>query len=74
MQFGNATFASGHHVDLHEPVFVGDTITARQQVKEVYPKTGRTGTMVFVVRRTEFINQHGRPVATVEQSMVHRQV
>lgn len=74
VQFGNATFASGNHVELFEPARLGDTITARQQVKEVYAKTGRTGTMVFVVRRTEYTNQHGRPVATAEQAQVHRQV
>ena len=74
IKFGNTTFHSGERAELHEVVRPGDTITAKQFIKEVYPKTGRTGTMVFQVRRTELRNQHGQLVAAVEQSMVHREV
>lgn len=74
LKFGNATFHSGERAELHEVVRPGDVISARQFIKEVYPKTGRSGTMVFVVRRTEFKNQHGALVAAVEQSMVSREV
>jgi acyl dehydratase len=74
VKFGNATFHAGERAELHRVVRVGDTITARQHVKEVFAKTGRSGTMVFAVRRTEFSNQHGELVAAVEQSMVHREV
>lgn len=74
VKFGQATFHAGERAELHDVVRPGDTVTARQQVKEVFAKTGRSGTMVFVVRRTEFTNQHGVLVAAVEQSMVHREV
>ena len=74
VQFGNATFVGGHHLDVHEPIRLGDTISAKARIKEVFPKTGRTGTMVFVVRQVQYTNQHGRPVATAEMSMVHREV
>ena len=74
VKFGNVTFHSGERAELHRVVRPGDVITARQFIKEVYAKTGRTGTMVFVVRRTEFKNQHDELVAAVEQSMVNRQV
>ncbi len=74
VKFGNTMFHSGERAELHGVVRPGDTVTARQYVKEVYPKTGRSGTMVFVVRRTEFKNQHDQLVAAVEQSIVHREV
>lgn len=74
VKFGNTTFASGVRLEMYAPVRPGDTITVRSQIKEVYPKTGRTGTMVFVVRRTSFRNQHGVDVGVQEFSAVHRQV
>lgn len=74
VRFGSAVFASGDRVELLEPLRFGDTITVRQAVQDVYAKTGRTGTMVFVVRRSTFTNQHGRLVASIEQSTVHREV
>lgn len=74
VKFGTTSFHAGSKLESFEPLRVGDTITARTQVKEVYPKTGRTGTMVFVVRRTDYVNQHGRVVAAIEQSQVHREV
>ena len=57
-----------------KPVLAGDTISVSAQVKEVYAKTGRTGTMVFAVTKFTYRNQHGRTVANTESSTVHRQV
>ena len=37
-------------------------------------KTGRTGRMVFVVRRTTYRNQDGQDVAIGDSSIVYRQV
>ena len=48
------------------------TITAKAQVARVYAKTGRTGTLVFTVRRTTYSNQHERVVTMVESSFVLR--
>ena len=39
---------------------------------ELYAKTGRTGTMVFVVWETTFSNQDGTVVAEVEESFARR--
>jgi acyl dehydratase len=72
--YGNTSFNAGQHCEFHEPVRPGDTITATAGVHDVYEKTGRTGRMVFVVRRTTYKNQRGEPVAVVDNSIVHRQV
>ncbi len=74
VEFGNARFLGGERVEVLEPMRPGDTITAYGQVTEVYEKTGRSGKMVFVVRRTRYENQRGRDVALVDSSMVHREI
>jgi acyl dehydratase len=74
VRFGTTMFAAGDRVEIFEVLRPGDRITARQMVKEIYPKTGRSGTMLFVVRRTTYTNQHGRTVATTEFSVVYREV
>jgi hypothetical protein len=35
-------------------------------ISEIYTKTGRSGTMIFVVNRMSFTNQHGEKVAAVD--------
>lgn len=72
VQFGdrNAGYIAGQSIQYFEPVRAGDTISARSQVADVYTKTGRTGALVFVVRRTTYTNQHGRTVMIVDASNV----
>jgi hypothetical protein len=41
-------------------------------VKEIYEKTGRTGTMVFAVVRSTLINQKGEVVARIDHRMMNR--
>lgn len=72
VQFGTTGFNAGQHCEFFEPIRPGDTITAQSQVADVYEKTGRTGRMVFILRRTAYTNQHGQKVAVVEQSYVRR--
>jgi acyl dehydratase len=67
-------FNAGQHCTFMMPMRPGDTITAKNQIADVYEKTGRTGRMVFVVRRTTYYNQQGEKVAEVDQSTVNRQV
>lgn len=70
--FGTTSFNASQHCEFYEPMKVGDTITAKQQISHVYAKTGRTGTLVFTVRKTTYSNQHGRDVTMVESSNVLR--
>lgn len=74
VEFGNARFLGGERVDVLEAMRLGDTIDAYGQVAEVYEKTGRSGRMVFVVRRIRYENQDGHDVALVSSSMVHREI
>lgn len=74
VNFGTTVFHSGMKMEYYDPIRVGDTITAKTAVKEVYEKTGRSGRMVFVVTRVTYRNQHERPVMAMEHSFVHREV
>jgi acyl dehydratase/predicted metal-dependent phosphoesterase TrpH len=74
VRFGDQSFMAGSRLETFAPIRPGDTIDAYTQVKEVYEKTGRSGRMVFIVRRTRYANQAGVDVAATEASMVMRQV
>ena len=72
VKFGTTGFNASQHCEFYEPMRVGDTISAKEQISSVFAKTGRTGTLVFAVRRTTYSNQHGRTVMMVESSNVRR--
>jgi len=74
VRFGDQSFLAGSRLETFAPIRPGDTIDAFTQVKEVYEKTGRSGRMVFIVRRTRYANQDGVDVAATENSLVMRQV
>jgi acyl dehydratase len=60
----------GKSVVVHRPVRAGEVLTGRSQVADIYAKTGRSGTMIFIVHRTDFFNQKGDEVATVDWRMI----
>ena len=70
--YGNSSFHAGQHNEFFLPIQAGDIITAKKKVADVYPKTGRTGTMVFSVSETAFYNQLGELVARISSTNVRR--
>jgi acyl dehydratase len=48
----------GNEVEFYQLPKLGDRITARAKYLDIYEKTGRSGTMVFIVIETRYINQH----------------
>ena len=73
LQFGRARFHAGQRVQPKATVLAGDQLTASSHLKEVYAKTGRSGTMVFIVWETTFRNQEGDVVADVQESYAVRE-
>lgn len=73
LQFGRRQFHGGQRVEPRAPIVAGDTLTASSHLKDVYTKTGRSGTMVHVVWETTFRNQAGVVVADVQRSQVVRE-
>ncbi|MCP5027108.1 MAG: MaoC family dehydratase [Actinomycetia bacterium] len=60
----------GKSIEKYAPVRPGDTLTGKAQIHDVYDKTGRSGTMVFIVHRMIFENQNGEHVSTVDWRMI----
>ena len=60
----------GKAVEVHRPVRAGDVLTGHSAIHDIYEKTGRSGTMVFIVHRMVFTNQDGEPVSTVDWRMI----
>jgi acyl dehydratase len=74
VQFGNVSIGGGKRVLYHAPIRPGDVITPSSAIVDVYEKTGRSGRMAFIVRRTSYVNQRGEQVAATEQVTIRRKV
>lgn len=72
LKFGTTGIHGGQAVDPIKPIKAGDHLNSRTHLKEVYAKTGRTGTMVFVVWETVFANDRGEDVARFRESYINR--
>ncbi len=71
-RFGPRGFDAGKDIEFVREIFPGDKITLASHVKEIYEKTGRSGTMVFVVLRSTLTNQAGETVAHIDHRFMHR--
>jgi hypothetical protein len=67
-------FDAGKCVFVHGPLRPGDTVTARSEIHDIYTKTGRSGSMLFIVHRMTFSNQRDEPISTVDWRLVQNQV
>lgn len=71
-RFGGGGLMGGIDLELEAPIRAGDSIRVSSEVKEIYEKTGRTGTMIFAVIRSTLTNQKGEVVARVDHRMMNR--
>jgi acyl dehydratase len=72
LNYGKRGFDGGKECHFFAPVRPGDTITGVDRIAEVYEKTGRSGSMIFIVRESELTNQRGEKVAIIRQSLIRR--
>ena len=61
---------AGYDCTFYAPVYPGDTLTYTTRLADLYEKTGRSGTMRFVVRETTVTNQGGETVAVLRNSFI----
>ena len=54
------------------PAYVGDWITRRFRILDIYEKQGRSGLLVFVVRRETQTNQEGQVINLAKRVSIHR--
>jgi hydroxyacyl-ACP dehydratase HTD2-like protein with hotdog domain len=65
-------FDAGKDIHFGAPIRAGDVIHTSNVLHEVYEKTGRTGSMVFVVSRQIMTNQRGEVVARIDSRFMLR--
>jgi acyl dehydratase len=65
-------FDAGKDIVFGVPIRAGDTIRTHSVVDDVYEKTGRSGTMTFIVSRQTLTNQRGETVALIHSRFVVR--
>ena len=71
-EYGKGWLNGGNRFEYLEPVKVGDRITATSRVADVYEKTGSSGTLLFIIFETGYVNQHGRTVARLRGTAIRR--
>jgi hypothetical protein len=65
-------FDAGKDIQFGAPIRPGDIIHTSNVLHEIYEKTGRTGSMVFVVSRQTMTNQRGEMVARIDSRFMLR--
>src|SRR5262249_17119046 len=73
LNYGKRGFDGGKECVFLAPIRAGDTITGVDRIAQVYEKTGRSGSMIFIVRESELTNQRGEKVAGVRPSPLPRE-
>ena len=69
---GRTGFDAGKDIEFGAPVRVGDVLSASSTVHDIYEKTGRSGSMKFIVLRSVITNQRDQEVAIIDQKMMFR--
>ena len=73
-QFGELTgLRAGNEYEFFQPVHPDDVITARWVVKDVYERTGRSGSLVFQVIEATYRNQRGEFLARNTETLFYRE-
>jgi acyl dehydratase len=71
-RFGKTGFDGGRDLETYAPVQPGDVLTMVSTIHDIYEKTGRTGSMYFIVLRNEVKNQRGEKVAVIDHRIMQR--
>ena len=71
-QLGNGGIDGGKSIEWQGTMRAGAALHAEVQIADIYEKTGRSGTMVFIVNRMSFFDADGAPVATVDWRMIRQ--
>lgn len=64
---------AGKSVEWMAPIRDGATLTGKSHLHDIFEKTGRSGRMVFVVRRMELYDDYGTHVANADTRTVIRE-
>jgi hypothetical protein len=70
--FGKGWLNGGNRFEYFAPVMIGDQITARSHLADVFDKVGSGGEMLFLVFETEYKNQREELVARLRGTVIRR--
>ncbi len=71
-EYGKGWLNGGNRFEYFAPVMIGDQVTSKGRVIDVYDKAGSSGNMLFIIFETEYTNQRGELVAKVRGTMIRR--
>ncbi|HSP09463.1 MAG TPA: MaoC family dehydratase N-terminal domain-containing protein [Candidatus Dormibacteraeota bacterium] len=71
-EYGKGWLNGGNRFEYFGPVRIGDRITATGRVAEVYEKPGSSGSLLFIVFETDYVNQDQVLVARLRGTAIRR--
>jgi acyl dehydratase len=73
IQFGRVRLNGGNEYEYFQPIYAGDTISVTAKYADVAERTGRTGSMVFIITELTYRNQRGEVVAIGRNTGIMRE-
>jgi hypothetical protein len=70
--YGTGWLNGGNRFEYFGPVMIGDQITAKGRIVDVYDKAGSSGNLLFIIFETDYANQRGELVARLRGTMIRR--
>jgi len=70
--YGQGWLNGGNRFEHFAPVMIGDQVTSKGRVVDVYDKAGSSGNMLFIIFETDYTNQRGELVARVRGTAIRR--
>ena len=70
--YGQGWLNGGNRFEHFAPVMIGDQVTSKGRVVDVYDKAGSSGNMLFIIFETDYTNQRGELVARLRGTAIRR--
>jgi hypothetical protein len=70
--YGKGWLNGGNRFEYFAPVRIGDRITSRGRIVDVYDKPGSSGNLLFIIFESDYTNQTGELVARLRGTMIRR--
>ena len=71
-EWGKGWLNGGNRFEYFAPVMIGDQITSKGHLADVYDKAGSSGDLLFIVFETNYTNQRGELVARLQGTLIRR--
>lgn len=72
LEYGKGWLNGGDRFEYLEPIRIGDEIRSQTVLTDVYEKRGGSGSLLFLIFDTEYVNQDGRIAVRVRGTRIRR--